>query len=115
MGEMPEGQRGLSGFIKVGTRLSMECSVVALAFHIQKDDSGTIQHAGIAIGSVAPTIKFTDSACNYLNGKSELNQVEREEFAKLVSKYASPISDVRASAWYREEVLFNISKGLMEL
>jgi len=103
-----------SGFIKVGTRLSMECSVVALAYHIQKDDNGVIKHAGIAIGSVAPTIRNTDSACEFLVGKSELNNAEREEFAKLVSNYASPISDVRATAWYRKEVLYNISKGLME-
>jgi len=103
-----------SGFIKVGTRLSMECSVVSLAYHIQRDDARVIKHAGIAIGAVAPTIKFTDSACTYLIGKSEFMDSEREEFAYLVSEYASPISDVRASAWYREEVLFNISKGLME-
>lgn len=92
----------------------MECSVVALAYHLQKDDSGAIQQSGIAIGSVAPTIKFTDSACEFLIRKKELSEAEREEFAKLVSEYASPISDVRASAWYREEVLYNISKGLFE-
>ena len=103
-----------SGFIKVGTRLSMECSVVSLAYHIQKDSNGTIQDAGISIGSVAPTIKFTETACNFLNEKSKLTEDERSEFAKLVSEYASPISDVRASAWYRAEVLFNISKGLLE-
>ena len=103
-----------SGFVKVGTRLSMECSVVALAYHLQKDDKGAIQEAGIAIGSVAPTIKFTESACDLLIGRTELTENERTEFARSVSEYASPISDVRASAWYREEVLFNISKGLFE-
>jgi CO/xanthine dehydrogenase FAD-binding subunit len=103
-----------SGFIKVGTRLSMECSVVSLAYHIQRDESRSIRHAGIAIGAVAPTIRYTDSASAFLIGKSELIESEREEFARLVSEYATPISDVRASAWYREEVLFNISKGLME-
>jgi CO/xanthine dehydrogenase FAD-binding subunit len=104
-----------SGFIKVGTRLSMECSVVSLAYHIQRDDSRSITHAGIAIGAVAPTIMYTDSACAFLIGKKDLNESECEEFANLVSQYASPISDVRASAWYREEVLFNVSKGLMEV
>ncbi len=103
-----------SGFVKVGTRLSMECSVVALAYHLQRDDNGIIKEAGIAIGSVAPTIKFTDTACDFMKGRSQLTEGDRNDFAKLVSEYASPISDVRASAWYREEVLFNISKGLME-
>jgi xanthine dehydrogenase FAD-binding subunit len=103
-----------SGFIKIGTRLSMECSVVSLAYHIQKDESGKIQQAGIAIGSVAPTIKFTDKACDFLIGKTGLNEIEREEFAGKVMKYASPISDIRATDWYRKEVLFNICKGIFE-
>ncbi len=103
-----------SGFVKVGTRLSMECSVVALAYHLQRDENGNMQETGIAIGSVAPTIKFTEKACVFLFGKSQLTEDDRNEFAKLVMEYASPISDVRASAWYREEVLFNISNGLLE-
>jgi xanthine dehydrogenase FAD-binding subunit len=103
-----------SEFIKIGTRLSMECSVVSLAYHLQKDESGKIQQAGIAIGSVAPTIKFPDSACDYLIGKTGLNEIEREEFANKIMEYASPISDIRATDWYRKEVLFNISKGIFE-
>ena len=48
-----------SGFIKIGTRRSMECAVVSLAYHIQLDDTGNIIAAGVAIGSVAPTVKLT--------------------------------------------------------
>jgi len=103
-----------SGFIKVGSRRSMDCSVVSLAYHFQKDDSERIRTAGIAIGAVAPTIMYTESACSFLIGRSGLLDSERDEFAKLVSACASPISDIRASAWYRQEVLYNISKGLLE-
>src|ERR1039458_273833 len=49
-----------SGFIKVGTRRSMECSVVSLAYHICYNSDGIITNAGIAIGAVAPTIRFTE-------------------------------------------------------
>ena len=105
-----------SGFIKVGTRRSMECSVVSLAYHILTDEDDRIAKAGIAIGSVAPTIKFTESACEFLLKKSilSLSSPDIEEFAGKVLDYASPISDIRASAWYRKEALFNISKSIFE-
>lgn len=108
-----EGEKNYSDFLKIGTRRSMECSVVSLAYHIQVDDD-KITHAGVAIGSVAPTIKFAKSACDYLIGKnfSSIGSAQSEEFAAKVLEYASPISDIRASAWYRKEVLHNISKSI---
>jgi CO/xanthine dehydrogenase FAD-binding subunit len=94
----------------------MECAVVSLAFHIPLDESDQITHAGIAIGSAAPTIKFVTSACDYLVGKdvSSFEASECDAFAKKVLEYASPISDIRGSAWYRREVLYNISKSIFE-
>lgn len=105
-----------SAFIKIGTRRSMECSVVSLAYHIQINHNDVIINAGIAIGASSPTIRFTKDACNFLIGKKfgNITKIEKEEFAGLVLKYAEPISDIRASAWYRKEVLFNISKSIFE-
>ncbi len=105
-----------SDFIKIGTRRSMEIAVVSIAYHIETDEDDTITRAGIAIGSVAPTIPCARSACEYLTGKrfSAIGPTESEEFAAKVLEYASPISDVRASAWYRKEVLYNICKGMFE-
>jgi CO/xanthine dehydrogenase FAD-binding subunit len=105
-----------SGFIKIGTRKAMECSVVSLAYHLQIDKTNKIIAAGIAIGASAPTVKLTNSACQFLIGKklNAITQIEKEEFAKKVLSYASPITDVRATAWYRKEVLFNISKSILE-
>lgn len=105
-----------SGFIKIGTRKSMECSVVSLAYHLQADYSGKIKQAGLAIGAAAPVIRFTEKSSRYLCGKNiaRFSGENREEFAEAVVEYASPISDLRASAWYRKEVLFNISKSILE-
>jgi CO/xanthine dehydrogenase FAD-binding subunit len=105
-----------SKFIKIGTRRAMECSVISLSYHIQTDSNSIINNAGIAIGSVAPTIRFAKSACDYLIGKcfTSINLSEAEEFSVKVLEYASPISDIRASAWYRTEVLCNISKSIFE-
>jgi len=105
-----------SGFIKIGIRQSMECSVVSLAYHFERSKKGIIKQAGIAIGAVAPTIKFTTNACDFILGKN-LNSLSLEEidkFAEIVVSYASPISDVRANAWYRKEVLYNISRSILE-
>jgi len=116
-----------SGFVKVGARRSMECAVVSLAYHIRMDDDHRIIRAGIAIGSAAPTIRFVSSACDYLKGKTmpQLNgtieqsnnrtigEAECDTFAQKVLEYASPISDIRGSAWYRSQVLFNISKSIL--
>ncbi len=105
-----------SGFIKIGTRSSMECSVVSLAYHLQLDQKGNIIQAGIAIGASAPTIRFAKSACDFLIGKSiwKFSQKEKGEFAEQVLSYASPITDIRATAWYRKKVLYNISKSIFE-
>ncbi len=106
----------ISGFIKVGTRRSMECSVVSLAYHIQLDKNGIVLNAGVAIGASAPTVQFAGSACSFLIGKKykKITEKEKDEFAQQVLSYASPIDDIRASAWYRKEVLSNISKSIFE-
>ncbi|MCF7810259.1 FAD binding domain-containing protein [bacterium] len=105
-----------SNFIKIGTRRAMECSIVSLAYHILTDEKSIITHAGIALGSVAPTIMLAKSACDYLLGKSfsSLNPSEIKEFSQKILEYASPISDIRASAWYRTEVLGNVAKSIFE-
>lgn len=109
-------ENNVSRFIKIGTRRSMECSVVSLAYQIQTDKSGMIIHAGVAIGASAPTIRFVKSACEFLIGKklNNISQKEKEEFAEKTLSYASPITDIRATAWYRKKVLFNISKAIFE-
>jgi len=104
-----------SGFIKVGTRKSMEIAVVSLAYHLElKEDK--IDKAGAAIGSVAPVIEFVDAACDFLLGKSfsDIDEKSATKFADKVVSYASPISDIRASDWYRTEVLRNISRSIFE-
>jgi len=105
-----------SGFEKVGTRKSMEISIVSLAYHIQMDDKGEILHAGISCGAVAPTIPFAEKAGDFLVGKfiDGIYQKEKIEFAELILTYASPITDVRATEWYRKEVLSNLAVSILD-
>ncbi len=103
-----------SNFIKIGTRASMECSVVSLACHIQRNDAGEIIKAGVAMGAVAPTVRFAEEACQMLIGKTEISAEDQELFADKVLERADPIDDIRGSAWYRKQVLRNISKSIVE-
>lgn len=102
-----------SHFIKVGARKAMEIAVVSLAYHLRVDGGGRVTSAGIALGSVAPRIPFAHEACEFLLGRSlvSLSQADRETLAVKVMSYAAPISDLRASAWYRREVLNNLIRG----
>ena len=108
------GVEPVSGFIKIGNRNSMEIALVSLAFHIIHDDQGIINSAGISIGSVAKTIMFAETAIAFLIGKNinQLSEDDKNQFADLILNYANPISDIRASAWYRKQVLWNISKSI---
>ena len=104
----------LSGFVKVGTRNSMEIAIVSLAYHILTDEDGIISASGVAVGSVAETVIFTQKACDFIKEKNTLQMTksDREQFADGVVEYAAPISDMRASEWYRRQVLWNISSNV---
>ncbi len=106
-----------SHFLKIGTRNAMEIAVVSLAYHVEVDGADKVIHAGLAIGSAAPRIPFAQAAGDFLLGKrfSQVSAAEAEEFAAKVASYAAPISDLRASAWYRQEVLRNISRSIFEI
>jgi CO/xanthine dehydrogenase FAD-binding subunit len=58
----------------------------------------------IALGAVGPTPMRTPKAEGILNGK-RIDAALIEEAAQIACEEADPISDVRASAWYREEMV----------
>lgn len=103
-----------SGFLKVGTRNSMEISIVSLSYHFQLDDEGIIVEAGISIGAVAPTIPFVEEACNFIKRKKFSEFSDQKLFADIVLLEAKPISDIRATDWYRREVLNNLCHSIFE-
>ncbi|MCB0483788.1 MAG: FAD binding domain-containing protein [Flavobacteriales bacterium] len=107
-------QPALSTFVKVGTRRSMECSVVSLSAHIATDANGVILSSGIAVGASAPTIVFCSAASDIISGKA-LEEFTPELCAKVATAIiepTAPITDLRASAWYRKQALYNISEAV---
>ena len=104
-----------SGFIKIGKRTAMECSIVSIGYHFQLSANGLVTHAGIAIGAVAPTVVFCNKAADFLTSRNaNPGEDDQLQLAALIQQSASPIDDLRASAWYRSEVLFNSAKSIFD-
>jgi xanthine dehydrogenase iron-sulfur cluster and FAD-binding subunit A len=96
-------QEGRSMFYKLGLRRAQAISVVnaAVVLHMNGD---VVSRAVITLGSVAPTIVHAESAEKHLQGK-RLTQEMIGDVAALAVKAATPIDDVRGSAWYRREMV----------
>ena len=67
------------------------------------NDMGNVMRSKRNTDFYAGGIEVTEKEC-----------IEYLEFADKVLSYASPITDIRATAWYRKEVLYNISKSIFE-
>ncbi len=89
-------------FAKVGLRSAQAISVVHGAV-VLSHESGVISEARIALGSVAPTVVLAEAA-DRLVGK-ELSDPLIESTARSAASEVAPISDGRATAEYRTELV----------
>jgi CO/xanthine dehydrogenase FAD-binding subunit len=92
-------------YMSISRRRAVDLALVGVAVAIVVDpDRGEWKDVKIALGAVAPTPMRAPKAEKILKGKGiEVNLIE--EAAQIASGEAHPISDVRASAWYREEMV----------
>ncbi|OAA28444.1 molybdopterin dehydrogenase [Kosmotoga arenicorallina S304] len=88
-------------FYKVGQRTAMAIAIASIGLLV-KDNN-----LRIAFGSVAPTVVRAYKAERYFE-RNNGNIAVMDEFIELCMEYISPIDDVRASAWYRKEVIKNL-------
>jgi xanthine dehydrogenase small subunit len=91
---------------KISKRFEDDISAVCLAINLHIEQ-GVVRHASIGVGGVAATpvrAKKTEAA---LNGQSWSQDLVHSAMAVLRAEF-SPISDMRASAAYRSEVLGNL-------
>ncbi len=96
-----ENERGM--FIKLGLRRAQAISVVNTAVVVQMDGE-IVRRAAITLGSVATTIVHAGIAESALAGRA-LTQENIREAARLAAASVTPISDVRATAEYRSEMV----------
>ena len=109
-------QRGC--YLKLGLRRAQAISVVNCAVVLTMAGEGVdarVTQARIALGAVAPTIVRATSAEATLMGKV-LDATQIAEAAQLARQSVRPISDVRATAEYRAEMVEAlVSRALHQL
>ena len=97
------GRRG-SVYCKLSTRKAMDLAFVGVAVLIELDGDDRISKARIALGAVAPTPIRVPSVEKQLGGRILSLEVARES-GELAAQSCKPISDLRASANYRREMV----------
>lgn len=99
---------------RLGQRKAMSISKVNVAFWA-KNDGETLRNVRIAMGAVAIKVKYAKETMKFLEGK-KLTETVIQEAADLIKSEAIPITDVRSSKEYRQEMLGALlSKGLRDV
>ncbi len=103
---IPLNRNRKKGFVycKLSTRKAMDLAFVGVATLLELDENDRILKARIALGAVAPTPIRVRSAEKQLEG-GMFNLEAAWTSADLAVRSCSPISDHRASAGYRAEMV----------
>ncbi len=110
--ELPLPPRDFRGeFYKHGTRPGLDISTISIAAGARSDGKA-LRSVRIALGAVAPTPIRAAHAEAALEGR--LAQPESiEAAARAALEEIRPIADVRASDWYRRELVHNMLKRVL--
>lgn len=92
-----------AAYLKLGKRNAMEISTVGVAVALEMDGE-TCTDCRIALGSVAPTVIRPTKAEECLRGKKLTTEVIECAAGKAMEA-AQPITDIRATAEYRKEMV----------
>ncbi len=98
-------------FYKLGRRKGDAITVTGVAVMIAAQD-GVCCSARIALGSVGPTVFRARAAEALLIGKA-LDEGLIEQAARAAADQCSPIDDIRASAGYRLQTAFSLTRRLL--
>jgi CO/xanthine dehydrogenase FAD-binding subunit len=99
-----QGRAG-SHYLKLKEREKMDIAFVGVASVVEMEGSdGVVKSARIALGAVAPTPIRASEAEAKLSGQ-RVTDALLAEVGQLAAQAAKPISDVRASAEYRREMV----------
>jgi carbon-monoxide dehydrogenase medium subunit len=94
-------------YIKLGRRSGFTLSIVSVAV-LASTRGEILEDVRIALGSVAPTPIRAYKAEEYLRGRKVSLEVLKRA-AEIAKEEVSPIDDVRASAWYRREMVYRLT------
>lgn len=88
-------------------RTVVDIALVNASTAMTIDDAGAVSQAVVALGSVAPVIVRSDAAGSVLIGKpfDQIDDAVLAAAGEAAAADAKPISDVRASAGYRRDMV----------
>ena len=98
-------------FYKLGTRPALDISTISIGVAGSFRD-GVLSQVRVAFGAVAPTPVRAEQTEQALEGQ-RLDAATIEKAAAIARDEVHPIDDVRASAWYRKEMIHNITKRIL--
>jgi carbon-monoxide dehydrogenase medium subunit len=103
---MPQNGRGV--YLKLSPRRSMDLAIVGVAA-VGAVENGICTHISIGLGAVAPTPVRAEKSEEILKGK-HVSEALLEEAARTAVSQCGPIDDHRASAEYRCDMVFVMTK-----
>ena len=110
--EIPEPPAGFHGiFFKFGTRPALDISTISIGLGALRD-AGRLRDVRVAYGSVAPTPIRGPLTEASLEGRL-LDSASIEAAVQAAAEEVHPISDVRASGWYRSEMIRNTLRRML--
>jgi CO/xanthine dehydrogenase FAD-binding subunit len=99
-------------FFKFGTRPALDISAVAIGLGGVRDGAA-LTRVRIAYGAVAPVPMRAPRTEAALEG-TPLDAAAIDRIAGIARDEVRPIDDVRASAWYRRELVFNLTRRMLD-
>lgn len=111
---LPEpAPRSAGRYSYIGLRDAMEIDAVNMAVNlVLEEDDLTVKDLKLVMGSVAPRPLVSVEVPGLLSGR-EFSDTLVHEASRAASGEATPISDIRASAEYRREVVAVLARRLL--
>lgn len=99
-------------FFKFGTRPALDISAISLGLCAVRDGRA-LRRVRIACGAVAP-VPMRATATEALLEGAVLDEATIARAAASLRDEVRPIDDVRASAWYRRELVGNLTRRILD-
>ncbi|MCO5107936.1 MAG: xanthine dehydrogenase family protein subunit M [Burkholderiaceae bacterium] len=99
-------------FFKFGTRPALDISAISIGIAGVRAN-GALANVRVAFGAVAPTPVRARRTEQALEGQ-RLDEATIARTAEVARDEVHPIDDVRASAWYRKEMIHNMTRRMLD-
>lgn len=105
------GPDHVAHFYKHGTRPALDISTISIGIAGTMKE-GALSNVRVAFGAVAPTPVRAAQTEKALEGR-KLDAATIDQASATARDEVKPIDDVRATAWYRKEMIHNITKRIL--